>query len=54
MILTDGPFPYQCRNYESILSVASMIPETMEDLSRDAGCDTCIHFMNGVCDIFPP
>jgi hypothetical protein len=29
----------------------SLIPEPAEALSKDAGCDTCIHSMSGNCDI---
>jgi hypothetical protein len=53
MILANGRLPMKCRNYESILSATCLIPETSEDLSEDAGCDTCVHFMSGVCDILP-
>jgi hypothetical protein len=41
----------ECQNYESIMSTMSILPETVKALREDAGCDTCIHFSNGCCDL---
>lgn len=48
----DHSIPYQCRNYESILSATSLLPDPAETLSEEAGCDTCFHHLNGKCAIF--
>ncbi len=41
----------ECANYESIIGAVSLIPETIETLQADAGCDTCIHFGNNSCNL---
>jgi len=42
----------ECQEYEPIAAARNLSMAYGEDEVEDAGCDSCIHFNDGECDIY--
>ncbi len=42
----------ECGEYEPIAAAQSLRMAFEDDLSEDAGCDSCVHFHNGACNVY--
>lgn len=42
----------ECQEYEPIAAARNLSMAYGEDQVEDAGCDSCIHFQHGECEIY--